>query len=155
VEVETVGRYRYRLSLGWNLVGGLDQVVGIDRMKVRPSGSVYSGVYGYDSQSGCYVQVEELLPGRGYWIEAQSSCELIVNTRGRSLSKGLSCFSGAGASGHKPPALPGFVAIGRGSPFFVRWCRPYVVGQGELNYLQNADHRLCQIDGSLFRIGHQ
>jgi hypothetical protein len=109
VEVETVGRYRYRLSPGWNMIGGLDQVLGIDRMKVRPSGSVYSGVYGYDSQRGCYVQVEELLPGRGYWIEARSSCELIVNPRGRGLSKGLSGFTGARASGHKPPALPGFV----------------------------------------------
>lgn len=65
---------------GWNLVGALSVVTGIDGIKFEPSnnGSLPNmsytkqyGVYGYRTDLG-YFEVSNLVPGFGYWLKASS-----------------------------------------------------------------------------------
>lgn len=65
---------------GWNLVGGLSTLTGIDGIRYEPSDNnqlpslSYTkqyGVYGYRTDKG-YFEVSNLLPGLGYWIKVSS-----------------------------------------------------------------------------------
>jgi hypothetical protein len=65
---------------GWNLVGGLSVVTGIDGILFEPSDNNQKpdlsytkayGVYGYRTDKG-YFEVSNMTPGFGYWLKASS-----------------------------------------------------------------------------------
>ena len=63
------------MSEGWNLVSGISETVSISSVS-DPDGIIVSGtLYGYD---GAYLPSEELMAGKGYWLRANNSGNIIL-----------------------------------------------------------------------------
>lgn len=87
---------------GWNLVGGLSVVTGIDGIKFAPSTAnqlpnlAYTkqyGIYGYRTDKG-YFEVSNIVPGFGYWLKASSDGFYGLNqTYGREIDANEYTFS--------------------------------------------------------------
>ena len=59
------------LNEGWNLISGISTPLDITEIQ-DPDGIIISGtVYGFTS--GVYTNAENMEPGKGYWIRANSS----------------------------------------------------------------------------------
>ena len=64
------------LNEGWNLITGISTVTDVNNIQ-DPDGIIISGTF-YDFDSG-YGQVEELVPGHGYWVRTSSAGEIMIN----------------------------------------------------------------------------
>ena len=64
------------MNEGWNLITGVSTVTDINSIQ-DPDGIIVSGTF-YDFDSG-YGQVEELIPGHGYWARTSSTGGIIIN----------------------------------------------------------------------------
>jgi len=68
-----------RILPGWNTIGALSEPVHIkfinfseyQNIPIPATGMIRSGVFGYETNGG-YKEVTELLPGRGYWLDADT-----------------------------------------------------------------------------------
>ena len=64
------------LMEGWNLIGGISSTIPVSSIS-DPEGIIVSGTfYGFN---GTYVNVENLEPGEGYWVNASSVGEITMN----------------------------------------------------------------------------
>jgi len=64
------------MNEGWNLITGISTVTDVNNIQ-DPDGIIISGTF-YDFDSG-YGQVEELVPGHGYWVRTSSAGEIMIN----------------------------------------------------------------------------
>ncbi len=66
------------LMEGWNLMSGMSETIPVSSL-LDPDGIIVSGTfYGFN---GTYVNVEELEPGKGYWLNANSSGDITISSR--------------------------------------------------------------------------
>ncbi len=63
------------LSQGWNLFSGITQSTNISNISDPDEIIVPGTVYGF---SGTYVEQSNLIPGKGYWINANADGEIII-----------------------------------------------------------------------------
>jgi hypothetical protein len=64
------------LMEGWNLIGGISNTIPVSSI-YDPGGIIVSGTfYGFNST---YVNVENLEPGEGYWVNASSAGDITMN----------------------------------------------------------------------------
>ena len=63
------------MNEGWNLITGISTVTDVNNIQ-DPDGIIISGTF-YDFDSG-YGQVEELVPGHGYWVRTSSAGEIMI-----------------------------------------------------------------------------
>jgi hypothetical protein len=71
----TINELTISLNEGWNLVSGISETVSISSVS-DPDGIIVSGtLYGYD---GAYLPSEELMAGKGYWVRANNSGNIIL-----------------------------------------------------------------------------
>ena len=64
------------LNEGWNLITGISTHLNISDIQ-DPDGIIISGtVYGFDS--GGYLNEEIIEPGKGYWLRANNSGNIIL-----------------------------------------------------------------------------
>ena len=64
------------LNEGWNIITGISAVTDVNDIQ-DPGGIIVSGTL-YDFDYG-YGQVEELVPGHGYWIRTSGAGEIMIN----------------------------------------------------------------------------
>ena len=64
------------MNEGWNLITGISTVTDVNNIQ-DPDGIIISGTF-YDFDYG-YGQVEELVPGHGYWVRTSSAGEIMIN----------------------------------------------------------------------------
>ncbi len=64
------------MNEGWNLITGISTVTDVNNIQ-DPDGIIISGTF-YDFDFG-YGQVEELVPGHGYWVRTSSAGEIMIN----------------------------------------------------------------------------
>ena len=64
------------MNEGWNLITGISTVTNVNDIQ-DPGGIIVSGTF-YDFDYG-YVQVEELVPGHGYWVRTSGAGEIMIN----------------------------------------------------------------------------
>mgnify|MGYP000459235037 FL=1 len=64
------------MNEGWNLITGISTVTDVNDIQ-DPDGIIISGTF-YDFDFG-YGQVEELVPGHGYWVRTSSAGEIMIN----------------------------------------------------------------------------
>lgn len=62
---------------GWNMIGGPSCVFPIDQATAG-TGVIAGDVYGYDPENG-YVVVDDLVPGKGYWIFSSAGGPIVMN----------------------------------------------------------------------------
>ncbi len=68
-----------QLEPGWNLIGGAAGQKAFESIAITPAGSwAIPFVYGYDSQTENYVQINELQPGEGYWGAVTRNCTITL-----------------------------------------------------------------------------
>ncbi|MDI6804091.1 MAG: M20/M25/M40 family metallo-hydrolase [Bacteroidota bacterium] len=63
------------LNVGWNLIGSISEPISISSLVTIPEGILANKIYEY---SNGYRITETLVPGRAYWIKANSAGELIL-----------------------------------------------------------------------------
>ena len=63
------------LSAEWNLISGISTPMSIDEI-IDPENIIISGTF-YGFENG-YVEVDELIPGGGYWVRANNSGNIIL-----------------------------------------------------------------------------
>lgn len=74
--------YNRQLFRGWNIIGGLSVPTDIDDVCTDPPGAILSGsIFEYIPSVG-YRAVDELLPGKGYWLMALNNAVLSVPSDG-------------------------------------------------------------------------
>ena len=61
---------------GWNLITGISTVTNVNDIQ-DPGGIIISGTF-YDFNFG-YEQVQELVPGHGYWVRTYGAGEIMIN----------------------------------------------------------------------------
>ncbi len=61
----------------WNMVGALSKPLALSSIRTIPESLVVSNYYGYN---GGYHSATELEPGKGYWVKANGSGMLILNS---------------------------------------------------------------------------
>ena len=64
------------LNEGWNIITGISSVTDVNDIQ-DPGGIIVSGTF-YDFDYG-YGQVEELVPGHGYWVRTSGDGEIMIN----------------------------------------------------------------------------
>ena len=64
------------MNEGWNLITGISTVTDVNNIQ-DPDGIIISGTF-YDFDFG-YGQVEELVPGHGYWVRTSRAGEIMIN----------------------------------------------------------------------------
>ena len=64
------------LNEGWNIITGISLVTDVNDIQ-DPGGIIVSGTF-YDFDYG-YGQVEELVPGHGYWVRTSDDGEIMIN----------------------------------------------------------------------------
>ena len=64
------------MNEGWNLITGISIVTNVNNIQ-DPGGIIVSGTF-YNFDSG-YGQVEELVPGHGYWVRTSGAGEIMIN----------------------------------------------------------------------------
>ena len=64
------------LNEGWNIITGISVVTDVNDIQ-DSGGIIISGTF-YDFDSG-YGQVEELVPGHGYWVRTSGAGEIMIN----------------------------------------------------------------------------
>ena len=63
------------LSEGWNLISGISEEVSMNAIS-DPEGIIVPGtLYGFN---GGYVEMDMIVPGKGYWIRANSLGSIIL-----------------------------------------------------------------------------
>lgn len=73
---ETVDSLTLVLVSGWNLISGISVTVNISNV-IDPENIIIPGtLYGFNDS---YVQASELEPGKGYWLNANNSGEIILS----------------------------------------------------------------------------
>ena len=65
------------ISAGWQLIGGPSCLFPIDQ-STGDVGLLQSSAFGYDAATG-YVATNQLVPGKGYWINSSGSGTLTMN----------------------------------------------------------------------------
>jgi hypothetical protein len=66
------------LNEGWNLISGISTPVDISSIQ-DPDGIIISGtVYGFTS--GGYSNTENIEPGKGYWVRANNSGNIVLTS---------------------------------------------------------------------------
>lgn len=66
-----------KLQKGWNIIGSTNIKVLTDTITTDPAGIILSGYYEYIT-SGGYITADTILPGKGYWVKANSAGKLIL-----------------------------------------------------------------------------
>ena len=65
------------MSTGWNLISGISSFINLNQI-IDPDNIVIPGtLYGF---SDSYIQSNELEPGNGYWINANTSGEILLSS---------------------------------------------------------------------------
>ncbi|MBI5214355.1 MAG: choice-of-anchor D domain-containing protein [Ignavibacteriae bacterium] len=62
---------------GWNLVGSVSQSINVSSITSNPPGMVTSLFYGFN---GRYFATNNIEPGKGYWVKANQSGELLLSS---------------------------------------------------------------------------
>ena len=65
------------LNEGWNLISGLSEDVSIYSALDPDSIIVLGTLYGFN---GGYVETDMLVPGKGYWIRANTSGNIMLTS---------------------------------------------------------------------------
>ncbi len=72
---ETVDSLTLSLSMGWNLISGISSLINVNQI-IDPDNIVIPGtLYGFIDS---YIQSNELEPGNGFWINANTSGEILL-----------------------------------------------------------------------------
>lgn len=72
------------INEGWNLIGPYNIDISVNAISSSPANIITSQFFTY---AGGYNASTTLEHGKGYWVNASSSGELILNGRGHSISK--------------------------------------------------------------------
>jgi DNA-binding beta-propeller fold protein YncE len=74
--IEIIGHqytsHQVHLKGGWQLIGGIYQT---SKIQTLPENCVKT-IYGY--AEGAYQNVDEILPGKGYWIFLEKDCDVLI-----------------------------------------------------------------------------
>ncbi len=62
---------------GWNLIGSISSSVAVSSITSNPPGLITSNFYGYNRG---YVIEDSIKPGKGYWVNASASGQLILSS---------------------------------------------------------------------------
>jgi len=62
---------------GWNMIGSISNNVPVTSIRTVPDGILASNMFGYKSG---YSTVEEIEPGKGYWIKISSAGKIILQS---------------------------------------------------------------------------
>ncbi|MDI6803482.1 MAG: hypothetical protein QME58_06505 [Bacteroidota bacterium] len=63
------------VAAGWNLIGSVSQPILVSSIQTIPGEIISSSFYGYDNS---YIDVNTILPGKGYWIKVNATGKLIL-----------------------------------------------------------------------------
>ncbi len=86
---------------GWNLIGTIGNPLAVSSIVSIPGGIVTSDFFGYD---GSYFVTDSLPPGRGFWVKASQSGQLVLSsTPSASPSSRIHIVS----TNELPPPAPG------------------------------------------------
>ena len=70
------------LAVDWNLISGITQSIDLSEVN-DPDGIIVPGtLYGF---SETYEQVSTLEPGKGYWLRATTSGDILISSGSRSM----------------------------------------------------------------------
>ncbi len=64
------------VQTGWNMIGSISMPVPIPTITSDSDGVVLSNFFGYN---GAYSIADSILPGKGYWVKSNKSCDLIFS----------------------------------------------------------------------------
>jgi len=64
------------LSTGWNLIGAPLGGANIANPDDTPDGSVLPSAYTWNAENKKYVSTQQLVAGKGYWVNALNNCVL-------------------------------------------------------------------------------
>ncbi|MDP2208774.1 MAG: fibronectin type III domain-containing protein [Bacteroidota bacterium] len=78
------------LTNGWNIIGSITTPVTTSSILQDPSGLISSVFWGYDNG---YTSAENIEPMKGYWVKANGSGKLILNSVSKSNSKNATAAS--------------------------------------------------------------
>lgn len=73
--------YTKSLAAGWNMIGSISEAVALSAVVVDPTDVDLGALWGYDPVGG-YTLYETISPLKGYWIFADSACEITVEASG-------------------------------------------------------------------------
>jgi hypothetical protein len=65
------------ISDDWNMVGSISSPVAVSSLTSIPGGIVTSEFFGY---SGSYSAADTLRPGKGYWVKASQSGQIVLSS---------------------------------------------------------------------------
>lgn len=94
VPIEVGGTEKYsdtiQVVAGWNLIGSISSPVAVANIVQDPSGITASGYWGYDNG---YTSAENIEPMKAYWVKANGSGKIILNSVSKSNSKNATTAS--------------------------------------------------------------
>jgi hypothetical protein len=62
---------------GWNMIGSIGMLIPVATIISEPGGLITSNFFGYD---GSYIVVDNIMPGKGYWVKASEAGKLILSS---------------------------------------------------------------------------
>ncbi|MDI6803782.1 MAG: fibronectin type III domain-containing protein [Bacteroidota bacterium] len=94
IPIEVGGTEKYsdtiRVVAGWNLIGSISSPVAVANIVQDPPGVAASGYWGYDNG---YTSAENIEPMKAYWVKANGSGKIILNSVAKSNSKNATAAS--------------------------------------------------------------
>ncbi|MBI5021666.1 MAG: InlB B-repeat-containing protein [Ignavibacteriales bacterium] len=89
------------VTQGWNLIGSISQALAVSSITSNPPGIVTSNFFGF---SNGYFITDNIQPGKGYWVKADRSGELILSASGNNTSSNSIRII---PTSEQPPSAPG------------------------------------------------
>ncbi|MCF8305444.1 MAG: T9SS type A sorting domain-containing protein [Ignavibacteriales bacterium] len=78
------------VTSGWNLIGPFENAIQVSQITSNPPGIISSSFFGY--QNG-YANADNIEPGKGYWVKANSAGNLVIGASAKSVSKDKAILS--------------------------------------------------------------
>ncbi len=89
--------YQRLIYRGWNMLGSISEPIFVDDICTSPSDLILPGsIYEYNAETGSYIEVDTLRPGKGYWFMVIEDGVISVP------STGVFC---------RPFVMPGYVEV--------------------------------------------
>ncbi len=81
---EPVNEFTISLNTDWNLISGISYLVSITSISDPQNLIVPGTIYGFEEM---YVNVDELIPGKGYWLRSTGEGEIMLSISGQTTTR--------------------------------------------------------------------
>ena len=79
IPYQAIDSYQKNLATGWNMIGSTTQQADFTDPQDDPDKSILQhSLFGWNAAGFSYQLSDQILPGKGYWVLALSSCQLTV-----------------------------------------------------------------------------